>query len=156
MQNSIYSHKNEKRGRLECLAPCGPKKETCRFHVNFRRVKDTTCACISSCFLSHDCQTGIGLKSINCTDIPTKKRRRNHRLKFVIQIQDLLSHYLQSVDLTKNDGMTVKHLIKSAYNNKLGLVSTDNQAKFFCKSFNNDIFPYHTRQFAQTISEVDP
>ena len=89
-------------------------KESCRFDVTFRRVKDTTCACISSCFLSHDGQTGIGLESINCTDIPTKKKRRNHRLKFVIQIQDLLSHYLQSVDLTKNDGMTVKQLIKSA------------------------------------------
>ena len=38
MQNSVYSYKNEKRGRLECFAPCGSKKETCRFHVNFRRV----------------------------------------------------------------------------------------------------------------------
>ena len=104
MQNSIYSHKNEKRGRLECLAPCGPKKETCRFHVNFRRVKNTTCACISSCFLSHDCQTGIGLESINCTDIiPTRKGRRNNQLKIVIQSHDLLSHYSHSVDLW-NDG----------------------------------------------------
>jgi hypothetical protein len=41
MQNSIYSYKNEKRGRLECLAPCGSRKENCRFHVSFRRVKDT-------------------------------------------------------------------------------------------------------------------
>ena len=81
------------------------------------------CACISSCFLSYDCQTGIGLESINVADIPSKKRRRNHQLKFVIESQDLLSHYSHSVDLTKNDGMTAKQLIKSTDNNKLvGLV----------------------------------
>ena len=67
----------------------------------------------------------------------------------MIQSQDLLSHYSHSVDLTKNDGMTAKQLIISADNNKLGLVLTDNQAKSFCRSFNNDTFPYHTRHFAQ-------
>jgi hypothetical protein len=71
-----------------------------------------------------------------------KKRRRNHdeELKFVIQSNDLLTHYSHSVDLTKNDGMTAKQLIRSFDNNKVGMVLTVPQAKTFCKSFNNDTF----------------
>ena len=51
------------------------------FFINFRRIKETTTADISSCFLSHDCQTGIGLECIASTESSGKKRRRNYQLK---------------------------------------------------------------------------
>ena len=161
-QSSVFSYKNSTRGRIECKAVCGPNQERCRFHINFRRIKTTTTAGISSCFLSHDCQTGIGLECIASTENAGKKRRRNHELKFVIQSNDLLTHYSHSVDLTRNDGMTAKQLIRSVDNNKVGMMLTVPQAKTFCKSFNNDTFPYHTRQFAQLpdlfrrLVDVDP
>ena len=66
------------------------------------------------------------------------------------------------MDLTKNDGMKAKQLIRSVDDNKVGMTLTVPQAKTFCKSFNNDTFPYHARQFAQLtdlfrrLIDVDP
>ena len=39
MQNSIYSHKNEKRGRLECLAPVVQRKRLVDFMLIFDESK---------------------------------------------------------------------------------------------------------------------
>ena len=148
---STFRHMNKERGRIQCEAKCGAEQADCRFMVNFRPISNTTSAKITSCYLNHDCKTGqsIDYASINADQLTGKKRKNNTDLKYVIATNPVLTSYSHGVDLTRNDGMRAKQLMRAVDNNKTGIKLTENQAKTFCQSFTNNNFAYHTRQYAQ-------
>jgi len=159
-----FRYRNKERGHYSCQARCGEQQTKCRFMLNYRSIKNTSSAKISSCYLTHDCQTGnsIDYASVNSSKLTGKKRKNNMDIKFVVGSNPVLSTYSHGVDLTQNDGIRAKQLMQAVDNNKEGIKITGAQAKTFCQSFTKNNFPYHTRQYAQLpdyyrrLQEVDP